>query len=289
MIAIIRVANVALDSWLFDTSMLSAAGLVLARAWRVPRERWAWLFIGTGMAVAAIGDVVYAIWVPEGVSPSLADPFYLAFYAPGYIGLLLLVRTALRTVPTAILLDGLVVACTVAALSAALTFGPIKAAADGSWATAFVGLAYAAGDLTMLALAVGVLALLGWHTDRRWCLLVAGFIVWAVADTVYLFRTAEGAYLEGHLDRRGLARRLSVDRGGQLAPVGHCGVACETRARILRRARDVRRPCARGVVFDYGDRLRSARRCDVDRGRRPIAPSPSAMSAQWHRLPTSTR
>ena len=189
--------SVALDSWLYDTLMLSAAGLVLARAWRVRGERWAWFFIGAGMAVAAVGDVVYAIWVPEGTSPSLADPLYLAFYPAGYVGLLLLVRTALRTVPTAILLDGLVVACTVAALSAALAFGPIKAAAGGSRGAVSVGLAYAAGDLTMLALAVGVLALLGWHTDRRWCLLVAGFIVWAVSDTVYLFRTAEGAYLEG--------------------------------------------------------------------------------------------
>ena len=188
---------VALDSWLYDTLMLAAAGLVLARAWRVPRERWAWLLIGAGMAIAAVGDVVYAIWVPEGVSPSLADPLYLAFYPLGYAGLLLLVRTALRTVPTAILLDGLVVACTVAAVAAALAFGPIKAAAAGSPATVSVGLAYAAGDVTMLALAVGVLALLGWHTDRRWCLLVAGFIVWAVADTFYLFRTAEGVYLEG--------------------------------------------------------------------------------------------
>ncbi len=188
---------VALDSWLYDSLMLAATGLVLARAWRFPRERWAWLLIGVGMAIAAVGDVVYALWVPEGVSPSLADPLYLAFYPLGYAGLLLLVRTALRTVPTAILLDGLVVACTVAAVAAALAFGPIKAVADGSPAAVSVGLAYAAGDLTMLALAVGVLALLGWHTDRRWCLLVAGFIVWAVADTGYLFRTAEGAYLEG--------------------------------------------------------------------------------------------
>ena len=189
--------NVPLDSWLYDTLMLSAAALVLARAWRIPRERWAWLLIGAGMALAAFGDVVYAVWVPEGASPSLADPLYLAFYPLGYAGLLLLVHTALRTVPTAILLDGLVVGCTVAAVAAALAFGPINAEADGSPATVSVGLAYAAGDLLMLALAVGVLALLGWHTDRRWRLLVAGFIVWAVADTVYLFRTADGAYLEG--------------------------------------------------------------------------------------------
>lgn len=189
--------NVLLDSWLYDTLMLSAAGLVLVRAWRVPRERWAWLFIGAGMAVSACGEVVYAVWVPEGASPSLADPLYLAFYPLGYVGLLLLVRTALRKVPTAILLDGLVVGCTVAAVAAALAFGPIKAAADGSPATVSVGLAYAAGDVLMFALAAGVLALLGWHTDRRWRLLVAGFIVWSVADTVYLFRTAEGAYLEG--------------------------------------------------------------------------------------------
>jgi diguanylate cyclase (GGDEF)-like protein len=188
---------VPLDSWLYDTLVLSAAALVLVRAWRVPRERWAWLLIGTGMAVSALGDVVYAVWVPEGVSPSVADPLYLAFYPLGYAGMLLLVRIALRTVPTVMLLDGLVVGFAVAAVAAALAFGPIRAAAVGSPATVFVGLAYAAGDLVMLALAVGVLALLGWRTDRRWCLLVTGFIVWSIADTFYMFRTAEGAYLEG--------------------------------------------------------------------------------------------
>jgi len=189
--------SVLLDSWLYDTLMLSAAAVVLARAWRVPYERWAWALIGAGMAVSGFGDVVYALWVPEGASPSLADPLYLAFYPLGYAGLLLLVRTNLRRVPTAIVLDGLVVGCTVAAISAALTFGPIRAVAVGSPATVYVGLAYAAGDLVMLALAVGVLALLGWHADLRWGLLVAGFVVWAVADAFYLFRTAEGAYVEG--------------------------------------------------------------------------------------------
>jgi diguanylate cyclase len=189
--------SVPLDSWLYDTLMLSAAALVLARAWRVPRERWAWLLIGGGMAVSALGDVVYAVWVPEGVSPSLADPLYLAFYPLGYAGLLLLVRIAQRRVPNVMLLDGLLVGCTVAAVAAALAAGPIRAAAVGSPATVSVGLAYAAGDLLMLALAAGVLAIFGWHTDRRWRLLVAGFIVWAVADIFYLFRTAEGAYLEG--------------------------------------------------------------------------------------------
>ncbi|WP_457149369.1 diguanylate cyclase domain-containing protein [Mycobacterium sp. URHB0021] len=189
--------SVLLDSWLYDTLMLATAAVVLARAWRVPYERWAWALIGAGMAISGFGDVVYALWVPEGASPSLADPLYLAFYPLGYAGLLLLVRTNLRRVPTAIVLDGLVVGCTVAAISAALTFGPIRAVAVGSPATVYVGLAYAAGDLVMLALAGGVLALLGWRTDLRWGLLVAGFVVWAVADAFYLFRTAEGAYVEG--------------------------------------------------------------------------------------------
>ena len=123
----------------------------------------------------------------------------------------------------------------------------------------------------MLALAVGVLALLGWHTDRRWCLLVAGFIVWAVADTGYLFRTAEGAYLEGTWIDAGWptaylliavaswtpsatpVSRAKPGLGSFVAPV-MCAVAC-----------------ARGVGFRIrGSPTGLARRCDADRGRRPI-------------------
>ncbi len=185
------------DGWLYTGLMLSAAGLVAARAWRVAVERWGWLLIAAGLGCSALGDVVYVLWVPSGQSPNAADPLYLAFYPLAYAGMVLLMRTRMQRVPAAIRLDALVVGCTLAAAGAALMIGPIASTTSGSLATVLVGLAYPAGDLLLLALATGMLAIFGWRTEWRWGLVVAGLMSWAVADTVYLFQTANDSYIEG--------------------------------------------------------------------------------------------
>jgi diguanylate cyclase (GGDEF)-like protein len=186
-----------LDSWLESALLLSAAAVVAARSWRVAAERWAWLLIGAGMSATGLATVVYALWVSEGQSPSLADPLFLAFYPLVYVGLLLLVRQRLRHLARAIRMDVAVVGLTVGAVGAALAFGPIQPATTGSLATVLVGLAYPTGGLVLLALTAGALTVLGWRTEPRWALLGAGFLLWVVADAVYLFQTADGSYLEG--------------------------------------------------------------------------------------------
>jgi diguanylate cyclase (GGDEF)-like protein len=186
-----------LDSWWEVGLEFFAAALVVVRATLVAEERRAWLFIGAGMSATAMGSVVYAVWAREGQLPSAADLVYLAFYPLVYAGLVLLIQARLQRVPAAIRLDGLVVGFTAAAVAAALTAGPIAAAMSGSPATVLVGLAYPAGGMLLLALATGTLAILGWRTDWRWALIVAGFVLWVVANTIYLFETTAGSYLEG--------------------------------------------------------------------------------------------
>ena len=190
---------VLIDNWLESSLMLLAAGLVAARSWRVPAERWAWLLIAVGMSGTAFGTVVYAIWVPEGQSPSLADPLFLAFYPPVFVGLLLLIRPRLRYVPRATRIDVVVVGFTVAAVAAAVALGPIQPATTGQLAAVLVGLAYPVGALLLAALTAGSLAILGWRTEPSWALLVAGFLLFATANTIYLFEAAHGWYLEGTL------------------------------------------------------------------------------------------
>jgi diguanylate cyclase (GGDEF)-like protein len=189
--------TVLIDNWLESTLLLSAAGLVAARSWRVAAERSAWLLIAGGMAATGLGTVVYALWVPEGQVPSPADLLFLGFYPLVYAGLLLLIRQRLRYLPRAIRIDAVMVGLTVAAVAAALALGPIEPATTGSPATVLVGLAYPTGGLLLLALTAGALAILGWRAERRWALLLAGFVLWVVADAVYLFQTAAGTYLEG--------------------------------------------------------------------------------------------
>ncbi|OBK52589.1 diguanylate phosphodiesterase [Mycobacterium sp. 1081908.1] len=182
---------------LYPTLNLSAAALIAFRAYRVRADRLAWALIATGMAVSAAGDIVYVMWVPAGQSPSAADPEYLAFYPLLYAGLLLVMRSRLKVVPIPIRLDALVCALAAAAVGVALRAGPMHAAAVRAPATVLVGLVYPWGDLVLLALTAGMLPILGWRKGFRWALLVVGFIAFAVADTAYLFETADGSYRVG--------------------------------------------------------------------------------------------
>ncbi|OBH29830.1 diguanylate phosphodiesterase [Mycobacterium sp. E342] len=215
---------------LYSALNLLAAGLIAARAYRLKADRLAWSLIAAGMALSALGDVVYALWVPIAHSPSVADPEYLAFYPFVYAGIVLLMRSRLKRVPMPVRLDSLVCALAVAALAAALRAGPMHVAADRTPATVLVGLIYPWGDLVLLALAVGMLPILGWRSEFRWGLLVAGLVGFAVADTAYLFQTSAGSYRVGTtLDALWPASSLLVAmaswaRGSSAAPVTRRGL-----------------------------------------------------------------
>lgn len=184
---------------LYTALTVVAAGLIALRAYRVPADRLAWALIAAGMACSAVGDVVYALWVPSGRSPSVADPEYLAYYPFVYAGLLLLMRARLKRLPIPVQLDSLICALTLAAVAAALTAGPIGAAAVRAPATVWVGIAYPWSDMVLLALAAGMLPILGWRNEIRWALLVAGLVLFAFADAAYLFETSAGLYRSGSL------------------------------------------------------------------------------------------
>ncbi|MEY8015162.1 diguanylate cyclase domain-containing protein [Mycobacterium servetii] len=182
---------------LYAALNLSAAALVAARAVRVTANRFAWALIAAGMAISAVGDVVYAAFVPGGQSPSVADPEYLAFYPLVYAGLVLLMRARLKRVPVVIRLDAVTCGLAMAAVAAALLAGPVHTAALRQPSTVLVGLLYPWGDLLLLALVTSMLPILGRSNALRWSLLVGGFVLFAAADTVYLFETSARAYRVG--------------------------------------------------------------------------------------------
>jgi diguanylate cyclase len=191
--------SVFFSKFLYSALNLLAAGLIAVRAYRIAADRLAWILIAAGMTFSAMGDVIYALWVPSGQSPSAADPAYLVFYPLVYAGLLLLMRSRFKPVPVPIQLDSLVCGLTMGAVGAALLAGPIHAAVTRAPATVLVGLAYPWGDLLLLALVASMLPILGWRNDFRWPLLAAGFILFAAADTAYLFQTSVGSYRVGTL------------------------------------------------------------------------------------------
>jgi diguanylate cyclase len=189
-------------TWLASVAVVASSALLcLTRVALVRRERAAWLCMGVGLVSYLVGNLVYQLWAAkqDPVSfPSASDALFLAFYPCAYCTLVLLFRRRVATFQTSLWLDGVVGGLGAAAIGAALAFQTIVDATGGAPAAVVAtNLAYPLADLLLLVLVVGVVALMGWHPDRAWWLIASGFVLFAVADTLYLLRLAEGTYQYG--------------------------------------------------------------------------------------------
>ena len=190
-----------LDRVLYNGTLLLAAVLVLSRALR-GTDRLAWLCVGSACLLWAVGNTYYAIvlWGRDPMPfPSLADALWLLFYLPAYAGVLLLARSRLAHVRHTSWLDGAIGGLSIAAVGAAVAFGTIVEATGGDTLAVATNLAYPLGDMVLLSLVVGVLAVTGWRPGRQWLLIAAGFACFSLADTAYLFRIASDTYAFGTL------------------------------------------------------------------------------------------
>jgi two-component system cell cycle response regulator len=184
------------------TEFLGVAVCAL-RAWHASgRERAAWLALTVGLFGFFAGDVYYTVVITpmqgEAPFPSPADAGYLAVYPGSYVALVLLLRARAGRIPSSLWLDGLISALAITALGAALVFG-VVASTKGSLATVATNLAYPLGDLTLFAFVVAVITVTGWRPGRTWVLMAAGFALFAVIDTVYLYQAALDTYVEDKL------------------------------------------------------------------------------------------
>jgi diguanylate cyclase (GGDEF)-like protein len=188
------------DTWVYNGLLLASSGACLARGILVRAERIPWLLLGTGLVLWTAGDLYYLVFLSgldEIPIPSIADPFYLAFYPVSYVALALLLRARIDRFRGNLWVDGVIAALAVAALGAAVVFDKVISTTGGSPLVVATNLAYPLADLLLLALVVATFALTGWRFDRTWALVAAGFAVFAVTDSIYLYETAAGRYVEG--------------------------------------------------------------------------------------------
>jgi diguanylate cyclase (GGDEF)-like protein len=188
------------DTWVYTGLLLASSAACLARGLLVHAERLPWLLLGTALLLWSIGDLYYLFFLSgldEVSIPSLSDPFYLAFYPVSYVALGLLLRARMKRFRGNLWLDGLIASLAIAALGAAVIFDEVISTTGGSALVVATNLAYPLADLLLLALVVAMFALTGWRVDRTWGLVAAGFAVFAIADSVYLYETAVGTYVEG--------------------------------------------------------------------------------------------
>lgn len=188
--------------WLYSAIEFGAVGVCAARALGRPGERLAWLIIAVGLLAFSVGDAYYTLVFENADSvpfPSIADAFYLACYPALYVGVVLLLRARIRSMPGPMWLDGIIGALAVSAVGAALVFGVVVSGTGGAPLTVATNLAYPLGDLVLLGLVVGVLTLTGWTLRGGWVLIGLGLAVFAVVDSIYLYQTALGTYRAGRL------------------------------------------------------------------------------------------
>jgi two-component system cell cycle response regulator len=188
------------DTRVYNGLLVAASLACLARGLLVRVERLPWLLLGTALALWTAGDLYYFFFLSGGSEvpiPSVADPFYLAFYPVSYVALALLLRKRMQGFRGHLWVDGVIASLAVAALGAAIVFDEVLQTTGGSALVIATNLAYPLADLLLLSLVVAMFGLTGWRFDATWALVALGFAVFAIADSVYLYQTAAGTYVEG--------------------------------------------------------------------------------------------
>jgi diguanylate cyclase (GGDEF)-like protein len=165
-------------------------------------ERGAWALISAALACWAVGNTYWTFFLVDLDSPpypSVSDLFWLAFYPPVYLALVLLLRSRVRSYRFSLALDGAIGALAVGAVATAVVFGRVAATDAGSLLGTLTNLTYPLADMLLVAMVAGALALTGWRGDRAWAWLAAGFVVFGASDSLYLSQVADGTYTEGTL------------------------------------------------------------------------------------------
>jgi diguanylate cyclase (GGDEF)-like protein len=140
------------------------------------------------MSVWTLGDGIFSFWV-QYLNPepdvTIADAFYLAFYPFMYVGLVLLLRQHISRFHGSATFDGLPIVLGIGAFGS-LTIEAAHQANDGLFDQA-VNIAYPVGDMLLLIVSVGLLALLGRRAGWAGLNLVVGCALFTAADTIFLF------------------------------------------------------------------------------------------------------
>ena len=181
---------------LYAAIVLGAGVACLIRASDYRRERAAWLLIGLAILFWGAAEIYWTAAIennPSAPYPSPADVGYLVFYPLAYAGLVMLVRARAHEINWRLWMDGLIAALGTAALGTAFVFDFVADQTSGTTLEMLTTLSYPLGDIGMLALVVGVIALTGWRPGRTWSLLLAGLAALVIADIAYTLQATEGA------------------------------------------------------------------------------------------------
>lgn len=186
----------AINGVIYDAVVIGAGLGCLTRALRGGPERGAWFAIAASILAWSAGEIWWTAYIEGNANapyPSPADIGYLAFYPLAILGLALLVRARAAELDRRLWMDGLIAALGTGALGAALLVEFVADRTSGTNLEVLTTLAYPFGDVVLISLVVGVIALTRWRPGRTWSLLLAGLAAMAVADVAFTLQSYESA------------------------------------------------------------------------------------------------
>ena len=186
------------DAWLANVVLAAPGVACLVRAALGGPQRAAALLLGLGMLSFAAGNIAYVALIRLEVEPpvpSLADVGYLGFYPLACAGALVIMRRG-RVLSGTMWLDGLLGAVGAATALAAL-LNPVLSALSGGVGELVVAGAYPVGDLLLIAMLAGSLAIHGPRDRGTLSWLALGLLCFTAADVVYALRLTSETYSIG--------------------------------------------------------------------------------------------
>jgi two-component system, cell cycle response regulator len=184
----------AINGAAYDAVVVAAGVACGLRAARGGRERGAWMALAAAVLFWAAAEIYWTLYIEGNADapyPSPADIGYLAFYPLAVLGLYKLVQARATELDPRLWMDGVIAALGTGALGAALVFEFVAERTSGSTIEVATTLAYPLGDIVLISLVVGVIALTRWRPDRTWTLLLAGLGAMVVADVAFTLQTYE--------------------------------------------------------------------------------------------------
>ena len=195
-----------LEKWGYNVVLVGSGLACLARGVKVRDERTAWLTMGVGVVGWALGNVYYTVvlWDLDPIPiPSVSDVLWLGYYPIVYVAVAMLLRARIARFHASLWVDGALAALAVAALSAAVVFQSVLQSTGGEPIEVATNLAYPLGDLVLLGMVTGGVALTGWKPGRTWGALAFSFIIFGVSDGIYLWGNATGSWQAGSVFEAG--------------------------------------------------------------------------------------
>lgn len=159
------------------------------------------MLLGAGMASWAAGSIYYSLFLIDLKTrpiPAVSDFLWLGFYPPAYAAIVLVFRARIERFRPSLGLDGLIAALAVGAIAASVVFQAVlQSSVHATTPQMVTDLAYPLGDLVLLGMVIGGLALSGWKPGRTLAVLGAGFLAFVITDSIFLYQVSNNTYTSG--------------------------------------------------------------------------------------------